>query len=182
MQPKCIILNGPLGVEKSTLATRYADEHPLTLKIDIDEVRRMISGYRERQDKSGPLSKKLAGEMMHAHLQEGHDVIISQIFTASEPIEKLRKIAHDCGADFYEFVLIAPKVEMIERFIERGKAAGYPDGFRPGGLVDINGREKKLEQLYDDMMASAEGREVIFISSKKGDIDGVYREIVKHLQ
>jgi len=36
MKPKLIILNGPLGIVKPTLAKRYAEDHPLILVLDME--------------------------------------------------------------------------------------------------------------------------------------------------
>lgn len=37
--PRVIMLNGPPGCGKSTLARRYVGEHPFTLNLDIDRIR-----------------------------------------------------------------------------------------------------------------------------------------------
>lgn len=180
MKPKLIILNGALGVGKSTLAEKYAEEHPLTLRIDIDEVRRLISHFREEKEVSGSLAKKIACEMTRVHLQAGYDVVIAQIFTQEESLESLKNIAENTRADFYEFLLSTSKKDSIERFIKRGKAEGYTDGFRPGGLVTIGGKEKKLEQLYDDMMTLVSKRpQTIIIDSKEGNIEETYQKLVE---
>ncbi len=180
MKPKLIILNGALGVGKSTLAERYAAEHPLTLKLDIDEVRRLMSNYREEKEISGLLAKKMAGEMARVHLKEGYDVVISQIFTQTEPLEGLEGIAEECGADFYELLLSISKEDSIRRFIERGKAEGYTDGFRPGGLVTTGGKEKKLAEMYDGMMTLVSKRpHTRIVESVEGDIDGTYKNLME---
>jgi predicted kinase len=180
MKPKLIILNGALGVGKSTLAEKYAEEHPLTLKLDIDEVRRWISHFREEKEISGPLSKKIAGEIARVHLQAGYDVVISQIFIQQEYLESLENITKESGADFCEFLLSIPKEDSIRRFIARGKASGYPDGFNPGGLVDLGGREKKLEQMYDDMMLMSSKRpNTKIIEAVEGDIQGTYTKLLE---
>jgi len=49
MQPKLLVLNGPLGIGKSTLAARYSHDHPLTLNLDIDTVWAMLSHWREEK-------------------------------------------------------------------------------------------------------------------------------------
>ncbi|WP_410647284.1 hypothetical protein [Amycolatopsis sp. cmx-4-54] len=36
--PRLSVLNGPPACGKSTLARRYAEEHPLTLNLDVDDV------------------------------------------------------------------------------------------------------------------------------------------------
>lgn len=180
MKPKLIIINGALGVGKSTIAEKYASEHPLTLKLDIDELRRWISNFREEKEISGPLSKKIACEVARVHLQAGYDVVISQIFIHEEPLDNLEKVAQDAGADFYEFLLAISKEDAIRRFIERGKADGYADGFSPGGLVTLGGKEKKLEQMYDDLMTLIAKRpQTIFINSEEGDAESTYQRLLE---
>lgn len=44
--PQLILLNGPPAVGKSTLAARYADDHPGTLNLDIDLLHPLIGGQR----------------------------------------------------------------------------------------------------------------------------------------
>ena len=181
-KPKLIIINGALGVGKTTLAERYASKHPLTLQIDIDEVRRKMSFWREEKEMSGMLSKQIACEMARTHLLYLHDVVVSQIFIQSEHLEKLEAIAQACGADFHEFLLFIPREEAITRFVKRGQTAGYPDGFRPGGLVDLGGREKKVLQMYDDMMtmiARRPGTRVI--AAQEGEIEATYRALRENL-
>ena len=182
MQPKLIILNGALGVGKSTLAEKYSANHPLTLQLDIDEVRRMISHFREEKEISGPLSKKIAGEMARTHLQAGYDIVISQIFIHENDLDNFKNIAQECGVKYFEFLLSISKKDSIQRFIERGKNAGYSDGFRPGGLVTIGGREKKLEQMYDDMMTMISKRSnTIIIESIEGDSESTYQKLMEYL-
>jgi len=181
-KPKLIIINGALGVGKTTLAKRYASEHPLTLQIDIDEVRRQISSWREEKEMSGMLSKQIACEMARTHLLSLHDVVVSQIFIQSEHLEKLEAIAQACGADFHEFLLCIPREEAVTRFVKRGQAGGYPDGFRPGGLVDLGGREKKVLQMYDDMMAMIAQRPgTRVIDAQEGNREATYQVLLESL-
>lgn len=182
MKPKLIILNGALGVGKSTIAEKYAEAHPLTLKLDIDEVRRWMSHFREEKEISGPLAKKIAGEMARVHLQAGYDVVIAQTFIQTGHLEDLEGIAHECEADYYEVLLANSKEDSIRRFIERGKSQGYADGFSSGGLVTLGGKEKKLEQVYDDMMVTISKRpNTKVIESREGDIEGTYNKLLESL-
>jgi predicted kinase len=182
MKPKLILLNGPLGIGKTTLAKRYTEDRPLSLFLDIDDVRAMISHWREEKEVSAPLSKQMALEMARISLSAGHDVIVPQIIQSHELADSFAKLADECGAAFYEVLLSVPKDEAIRRFILRSKAAGYESGFRPGGIIDIEGREKKLAEMYDNMTEAANANpEIIRIEPVLGDIDSTYAEIVKSL-
>lgn len=182
MKPKLIILNGPLGIGKSTLAKRYGEEHPLTLQLDIDDVWSMISHWREEKDMSAPLSKRMALEMARINLNAGHDVIIPQIIQSVELMEKFEDLAKSSGAEFIEVLLLVKKEEAISRFIKRGQEDGNPSGFRPGGLIDLNGREKKLAEMYDDMIKIVESRKnVIIIEPVLNDIEGTYSILVEKI-
>ena len=182
MKPTLIVLNGAPGVGKSTLAEKYADMHPLTLKLDVDVIRRFISDYREQFQASGKLSKTLALEMARTHLQCGYDVIIAQCYRKPEYMEALEKLAQDCNAGFYEFLLSLSKAEAIARFIKRGQKEGAPDGFLPDSLVTRGGGKVKLESMYDEMMDTVSKRpNTKVIEPTLDDIAGTYAELMRHL-
>ena len=175
MKPKLIILNGPLGIGKSTLAKRYGENHPLTLQLDIDDVWSMISHWREEKETSSPISKKMALEMARVNLSAGNDVIIPQIIRTEELADNFEALTKECGADYVEVLLFVEKEEAIRRFIKRGQEGGSPTGFRPGGIIDTGGRETKLAEMYDDMIEVANRRQhVIRIEPILGDIEGTY--------
>ena len=74
--PKLVLLNGPPAVGKSTLARRYAHDHPLTLVLEIDAVRAMLGSWLEEWERSGPAARQIALAMARTHLEAGHDVIV----------------------------------------------------------------------------------------------------------
>lgn len=181
--PKLIVLNGPLGIGKSTLARLYADDHPLTLNLDIDTVWAMLGRWREKKDTALPLSKQIAIEMARVTLTAGHDVVIPQIIQDLELMLLLEQLAATCAADYYEILLYADKEESIRRFVERGKSQGYPDGFRTGGTIDTGGHEKLLAQMYDNMMNVADQRpNTIRIKPTHGDPSATYAALLAAVQ
>ena len=178
-KPKLIILNGAPGAGKSTLAERYADEHPLTLHMDIDDIRMHISHWRELNEQSGPMAKNMVAAMIRIHLQSGHDVIVPQIYRKTKYLEELEQIAREADADFYEILLFAEKDEALKHFIERGKREGYPTGFRPGDIIDREGREQKLASMNDEMMAVVAKRpNTIRVQVIANYINCIYRQLL----
>jgi adenylate kinase family enzyme len=182
MKPKLIVLNGPCGIGKSTLAKRYGQDHPLTLQLDIDDVWAMLSHWREEKEEAGPLSKKMALEMARVNLLAGHDVVIPQIIQSIELAESFQALADSSNAEYVEILLIVDKEEAIRRFVKRGQDAGLPTGFRPGGVLETGGGEKKLAEMYDNMVAAVAGRsDIIRINPILGDIEITYAKIVESL-
>lgn len=183
MKPKLIILNGSLGIGKSTLASRFAEEHPLTLRLDIDDIRTYISHWREEDEESSVSSKQMAIAMIKVHLSLGHDVVVPQIVQKTEFFEQFEQAAKEAGADFIEVLLLVDKDEAIKRFKERNYAQGHASGFRPGGLIDTGGREVKLSEMYDNMIETASKRpRTIRIKPELGKEVETYAELLKKIR
>ncbi len=180
--PKLIILNGPLGIGKSTLAKKYADDHPLTLSLDIDELRTLLSHWREKKDDSAVLSKDMAIECARICLENGNDVVVPQIMREQDYLLRLEELAESENASFHEILLFAAKEESIERFKQRAVDGGHPTGFREGGLIAMGGREVKLAKMYDEMMSLAETRSnLVRVESIDGDIENTYKNVLANL-
>jgi predicted kinase len=125
---KLIILNGPSGVGKSTLAKRLHAELPLSLLIEIDTWRSFISGYREHRKESLELATRQALVAIEMHLCVGHDVIVDKaILDADEILDEMRDLGERVGASVHEFMLIADKEVVLNRAELRG--------YLPGGLL-----------------------------------------------
>jgi predicted kinase len=166
MKPKLIILNGPCGVGKTTLAEIYKNEHEMTLLLDIDDVRRFMGKYRKNKEESRTQMYRLALVMAREHLKNGYSVIIPNLLRDITLLESLEIIAKETGADFYECVLITSKEEAIRRATERG--------FNPGGLL----KEDMLGSMYDELLETLTLRAgVVSIESREGDIVGNYQDL-----
>lgn len=176
-------MNGPLGIGKSTLASRFAEENPLTLRLDIDEIRTHISHWREEAEQSAVSSKQMALAMAAAHLSLGHSVVVPQIVQKPEFFEQFEQVASENNADLVEILLLTDKDEAIRRFKERNYAQGHASGFRPGGLIDTGGREVKLAEMYDNMIETANLRpNTIRIEPEFGKEDETYKEFLDKIQ
>lgn len=181
MKPKLLLLNGPCGIGKSTLAQRYVDEHPMALNLDMDNIRAMLGQWRTEKERSVAQKLKLAHSLAEIHLGDGYDVVIPNILQTAG-LEQFDNIAAKCGAIVCEIALIAPRDEAIRRFIKRGQTDGNPTGFRPGGVLETGGGVAKLEQMYDDLgvtLTSRPNHKVI--EPVDGDIDATYAQIIEHV-
>ncbi len=121
---KLILINGPAGIGKSTIAGKLHQVLPLSFLLDIDAQRRYISGYREHRKESGDLVIQLSLAMVENYLQSGHDVIIDKVLTDAGVSERFLELGRKHDATVFEFVLNADKEALIVRANERGYREG----------------------------------------------------------
>jgi predicted kinase len=138
---KLVILNGPPGVGKSTIATRLHKNLPASVLIDVDELRRTIPNYRERREESLREAYKLTTKAITENLALGHDVIIDKAVSYSYTLDSFIEAGRNSGAQVYELLLIADKATVERRAADRG--------FKEGGLLTL----QRVGELWE--MANA---------------------------
>lgn len=138
---KLIILNGPTGVGKSTLAARLHREMPSSVLIDIDELRRTIPDYRERREESLRQAYELAAKSIEENLEVGKDVIIDKTIGDTNVLDRFVATAQECGADACELLLFADKGTVRARADARG--------YKPGGLLTPERVEEHWERANE---------------------------------
>lgn len=145
--PRLIVLNGPPGCGKSTLARMYADDHPLTLNLDIDRVRALIGRWPDDPGAAGLLARGIALAAARVHLGAGHDVVIPQFLGRPEFLEEAEQLATETGAEFREIVLMDSRDNALRRFAERGRAD--LTAAEAQGMLDRGGGPEGLSVMYD---------------------------------
>ena len=164
--PRLILLNGPPACGKSTHAQRYADEHPLTLNLDIDRVRSLLGRWRDDPHTAGLLARDIALAAARTHLESGHDVVVPQLLARPTFIEQLERLARDVHAAFHEIVLLDSKENMLRRFAERRAATAQ---------VEHSG---DLSEMYDRLMsliATRPGARIVHVHD--GEVDLTYQSV-----
>lgn len=147
-KPQCILLTGPLGAGKTTLAARYGAEHPLTLVVSTDELVAMVSGWLQHEDQALQMAFEFALDMTRRHLGAGHDVLLPYFVHAAAEIDAIAAVAKQAGADFCAVLLTIPPDVSIQRTLERG-SWGEP-GSPPITKADI----PIIQSKYDELMAA----------------------------
>ena len=163
--PKLVLLNGPPAVGKSTVARRYADEHPLTLVLDIDVVRGLLGAWLDDWQRSGWAARTIALAMARTHLEAGHDVVVPQLLTRREFVEMLRETTEAAGATFYELTLMDPRDVVLDRLARRGESRG---AFSAAALMEKQGHARG--DAYDAFVAAlAERPDAVVIEDPLSD-------------
>ncbi|GAA1442522.1 AAA family ATPase [Leifsonia poae] len=169
------LINGAPSAGKSTIAERYAEEHPLALVLDIDVVRGLLGHWRGSPTEAGLHARDLAIGMARTHLLAGHDVVVPQLLARIDFIERLEALSLEVGCPFVEVVLLTGPDEAERRF-ERRSAAPTDDRHRDASALQSTPGTPSIREYYERMLGVVDQRPgTVRIDAADGDVDGTYR-------
>jgi predicted kinase len=178
---RLIVLNGPPGCGKSTIARLYADDHPLVLDLDVDRIRGLLGQWKQHAHEAGQQARAIALAAARVHLTNGRDVVVPQFLGRTDFLEQLEDLAEQVGADFHEIVLMTTKDEMIGRFQNRTRTS--PDAEHREADEMVAGDPERLARMYDDLIALVARRpRAQRVESRDGDPAGTYRAVLSAIE
>jgi len=130
-KPFLLIINGPSGVGKSTLAKKIHSDYKMSYLLDIDKIKSNFSHFRDNNAVSVSESVSLSHAMTEHLLSKGFPVIIDRMLwnEYSRSVEMFEEIANKLNAYFIHIDLSAD----LETVLSRADARGYPKE-NEGGL------------------------------------------------
>jgi predicted kinase len=153
-----VLLNGPPGVGKSTLAQRWVAADPERRRcVDVDRLRTLLDGWQH--DESTKLTARdLALTAVDESLGDGLDVIVPQYLARLPFLDALAAVARGHGAAFVEALLWDDDARVIERFSARRAALSAAGTAHPQDEVeDISAAITEAVGLLHTLVAARPG-------------------------
>lgn len=171
--PKLILLNGPVGIGKTTIAQRYANDHPLTLALSGDDIIIMLGDWLAHEDLARQRAFELSKVMAATHLKAGYSVVMPHLLLDTKEADELERVAEENGARFFEVTLMAKdREEALARALERG-VWGEGEPIKDSDMPI-------LEDKYDQMVQTLHKRpHMLQITAVKGDVEGTYKQFLQ---
>lgn len=120
---KIIMLKGLPGSGKSTWANQYVTDHPNSVRVNKDDLRRMLRGPKwSKSLEPGVLVTR--DNIVSWALANGRDVIVDDTNFAPKHEERLREIACTMEADFEVKFIDTPLKDCIKNDLHRLNSVG----------------------------------------------------------
>ncbi len=168
---KLIIINGPTGVGKSTIAKEVHKKLPLSFLLEVDAQRRYISGYKDFREESGELMFDISKAVTEECLRHGRDVVVDKIIIDSEiTLNKFIEIGKKYNAEVFEFILNSDRELWLNRINERG--------YRENGSLT----PEKAEWFWDKIQEYIKKRpEAVVVDTSNKTVEETLGELWKKI-
>lgn len=176
---RLVLLNGAPASGKSTLARRYADEHPLVLALDLDVLRGLLGGWLERPADSGVIARRMALALARLSLTDGRDVLVPQFLGRIDFVLQLDELCREVGAEFVEIALLSDPQDAAERFLRRSRESGSGLHRDAAAMQERLGGTAELTVMYArllDVVARRPGTRTI--RTVNGEVEAAYRDLL----
>jgi predicted kinase len=124
MKKFLIVIDGPMGAGKTTVATLLHKKMKRTAYLGLDKIKWFISDFK-RVPEDNEIVREVVAAMANEYLKHGISVIVEQGMR-KEKIEELKRIAKKHRASYHFYQLEAPKALLFKRIQERPRLIGKP--------------------------------------------------------
>ncbi|MEH0108115.1 AAA family ATPase [Tersicoccus sp. MR15.9] len=117
--PTLLLLNGPPGVGKSTVADALVRSRPGWVAVSVDEVKHALPTWPAEPIRSGLAARDTAASRVAELLDRGQDVVVDQYLARQDFVIVLERVARDADARFLEVVLTVDEATVAQRLGRR---------------------------------------------------------------
>jgi len=116
-----IIIDGPMGSGKSTIAKLLHKELKRTAILGLDKVKWFVSDF-QRNKKDNTIARHVVLAMVNEYIRHNLNILIDQGFKRAEYMDDFMKIAKKNKLPLYIFQLTMPRNVLLKRLKKRGTA------------------------------------------------------------
>ena len=121
MKPLFIIIDGPMGSGKSTVAEMLHPKMKKMAYVGVDRIKWFVSDFR-RTKKDNAIARKVLIAMCDAYLKNGVGILMAHGFREYATMKPFLQLAKRRHARLFQYRLEAPRHVLLDRIAKRPKA------------------------------------------------------------